>query len=154
MQISQLLRRSAYAGFGVAPASYLIWIGIPVPLFMGVGALLEEACAIIGVIGLWGAMLVQLPVVHRWISVLISASLVVGILAITPWVLLFAYLAVASIFDGSAGDLSKLSAVLAYAGRAMLILWVLIGPLAVATHFLQLQRRYRHLTIGSSDRRG
>ena len=115
---------------------------------MGVGALLEEACAIIGVIGLWGAMLVQLPVVHRWISVLISASLVVGILAITPWVLLFAYLAVASIFDGSAGDLSKLSAVLAYAGRAMLILWVLIGPLAVATHFLQLQRRYRHLTIG------
>ena len=162
MLVSQPLRRLAYAGLGVAPASFLIWSGLPLPLLIyrtsvirdfSAGALLHEACAIIGTAGLWSAMLMHLPVARRWVAVLVSGSLVIGILAIAPWAILFTYLSVANMVDGSSGDLSTLSAVLDYAGKTALVLWWFVGPLLIAAHFLLLSRRSGHLTIGASGSR-
>jgi hypothetical protein len=157
MQISQPLRRVAYAAFGVAPVSYLIWSGLPLPLLIyktsvfrefSAGALLHEACAITGTLGLWCAMLMHLPVVRRWVRITVSTSLVVGILAMAPWSLIVAYSSVANVFEGSSGDPFTLSTAFAYASNTIVVLWWFVGPVIVAAHFLLLERRSGHLTIG------
>jgi hypothetical protein len=134
MRIEQMRRRLCHGLLGSIPATYLT-VNLP-----GLGTAWEIGAAL-GTAGLWVATFVQFPVKKVIAYRLIALLLIIGFCTMVLWTLLFGYLTVANVLaDHTTADLASILGKLEYAGDTLFLVWLLVGPIAVAIHFITRAR--------------